>query len=1754
MLVDAHKNQDMFTYVAESMEEANLPKAFPLGDSKQPAGEACIVSQKEFERNLDLFTESQLRFMNWDNVFLAGGTPLACLRPLPGEHGKDNVARRNYYHRLAYKSSDVDLFIYGLDEAAANKKVEEVYNSIRESIPQSAIAFRSTHAITIVSQFPYRHIQIVLRLYKSPAEILMGFDVDACSVGYDGKSVWMTPRCHRAITHQYNTVDMSRRSPSYEMRLAKYSERGFAVLVPSLDRNRIDPQLFERRFDQLQGLAKLLLLESLQTAEARTTYKEQQRLRKLRPAGAQKASFWTALDPRFNDDFSRERLEAEGGADASDYSTVFLPWGPNWTAEKIRRMMYTKDMILNSKWYDPKKKHHTHPCFFGTVSEVVKDCCGHCPVPTKEQQEQIETMFVAGPMQWVTVNPGSQSARIGSFHPITEGDWTEGAYVSPNTEIMCSAITRNDVATVKACLEGGVNVNMTDPAGRTPLHIAAFVGSVDVAKELIANGARISKRTSEGRTALMIAAQYGHAALCKVILARGKELEAELAANPALAGGDKPKKKAQSPKKKKRPADEDEEMDEDGSGEGSGDEEMDEDGSGEGSGEGDGDEDGEGDGDEEMDDDFEGIAVMIARKKKQAQEEAEAADPSAKGDEGPDKLDVEDTDWDFKMTAHHYAVFFGKNDCVRLLLENGFKADRQLHFVNSENGTKFKTYTLLHLALINNHIKTLELLLELGAPIGQLDLKSENVLHKAASLLNLDACVILTEWKKEKLDINAFGQGSKTALTKAMASTAHSSVNVDGEDRTYKDPCTDQKYEVVEYLISVGAKIAFDEKDLPADRAQPGHHGGFGGGAKNKALSTRAMFRNFLGDNMPIVVATCLMSPRLIKLLLDNKVNLKFPLKQMPLDIVQKHIENTESSLKEDPISKAYLSYLKKQKPGDKSSYSSFEFKKFYANAKQHRGRGFRVKRTPRVLPGQAYSAKATVNPEDEQKKYQQHQLKTWKAIQKLLQDAGAQKLAELKLTAQDDDLKNQLAQPKHGGFGFGHQQAPKHEKPTYTYSNIAEAIPGMYRSNQAYEQSVQANYFKFFNAVWNGSEKEIKTLCETPAIGKQVHVASFVSSNSGFSALQLAILKNHPNTIRELLRICTLQFTPIATGAAVESEKTRALNNYELAALMDRIKPGEYLNKAGHSVNQALEKVDPNAPKTQLNCVTSPASVILFKNGRSQDNVAHIAARYGCADSLKALLSFIKDNDVKVPKYTTTDTKAERNPTTLLDDLLSATNNKNLTPFETALATGNIEIAEILLQAGCLTAGESIADEDEYQGLDVGGKKMDWALEHHAPTQKKEAHAAIHIAATYNKGKSLHFLLTKGEGIWNKVKPKGAPDRGHFSLATADAEGNTAYHWIIAKHKNDAAEAVKALIANDGTKVFDKPNNEGITPLHLAAAQGADVILKLLVTNSSTLAPVDKQRGWTPLHFAVCLAKPECANILLAALSAKEVDTKSSTFQQTPLVVSAHYGSINCVTALLNSGKCDANATDACGESAIHHAIKQGHRAIFDLLMKSAKQIDAESGLGLNTLDVSMQLLLKPFIHHRDSNNQNDATPIPNQIEMFQDLEKKKLSDSRTLCNLEDVNRFSRIMIDKANEIADKSKKDITRHRWRRHHNSQAVGIDTHSYDNIQPNVHFADFSESESDSESEEDKKDDDEDGPSTLKGCTIALSGTLTMKRADAIALIKKHGGTYATTVTKAVTHVVVADPNEDTSKINEARASGKKIVSEKFFANL
>ena len=68
------------------------------------------------------------------------------------------------------------------------------------------------------------------------------------------------------------------------------------------------------------------------------------------------------------------------------------------------------------------------------------------------------------------------------------------------------AVEDNDVATVKALIESGVDVNQCDASVKTPLHIAAENGYVEIVKELMGAGADIRKTDNRLYTPLLAAA------------------------------------------------------------------------------------------------------------------------------------------------------------------------------------------------------------------------------------------------------------------------------------------------------------------------------------------------------------------------------------------------------------------------------------------------------------------------------------------------------------------------------------------------------------------------------------------------------------------------------------------------------------------------------------------------------------------------------------------------------------------------------------------------------------------------------------------------------------------------------------------------------------------------------------------------------------------------------------------------------------------------------------------------------------------------------------------------------------------------------------------------------------------------------------------------------------------------------------------------------------------------------------------------
>ncbi len=154
---------------------------------------------ESFATRFKSMTNNILAGLDWSNVFVAGGVVLgAVLTPeIPPSHPEYAAVNKPE----EWESSDIDLYIYGLDPVAANAKIKHIAEVYRKNTPDDAsfLVVRNSQTITFYSKWPLRRLQIVLKLIGSPREVLLNFDLDICALGFDGTEVWMLPRCVRAL-------------------------------------------------------------------------------------------------------------------------------------------------------------------------------------------------------------------------------------------------------------------------------------------------------------------------------------------------------------------------------------------------------------------------------------------------------------------------------------------------------------------------------------------------------------------------------------------------------------------------------------------------------------------------------------------------------------------------------------------------------------------------------------------------------------------------------------------------------------------------------------------------------------------------------------------------------------------------------------------------------------------------------------------------------------------------------------------------------------------------------------------------------------------------------------------------------------------------------------------------------------------------------------------------------------------------------------------------------------------------------------------------------------------------------------------------------------------------------------------------------------------------------------------------------------------------------------------------------------------
>ncbi|KAK0647124.1 hypothetical protein B0T16DRAFT_354017 [Cercophora newfieldiana] len=1093
--------------LANESEEEKSRYIMPLpADKRRPHGSPAVVSSlKEFQKNFNIFSESSLADLNWDNVVAAGSSVVNCIIPVPDEFNTTKRKLREYYHEKFCPASDVDLFLYGLTHEEAIEKIKEIERAVRDAILTEVTVVRTKYAITIASQYPTRHIQVVLRVYKSVGEILTGFDIDAAGGAYDGKQVYVTPRALGSYITQINPIDLSRRSPSYENRLSKYSHRNFEVYWPDLDRGRVDPTIFERSFQRTLGLARLLVLERLPTSTARETYMNKRREERGRPT-FHSNSYFRRLGGNIKDFHEDEVADWVDEGDVSNYHTFTVPYGEKFHAKKIEKLCYTRDLLLNAEWNQPKERQvylHRHPAFFGRVEDIIEDCCGSCPVPvTPEEKEVAEKegeIYISGTVSFLIDNPGRQ--QIGSFNPLTEDDWTDMAYIG-NTARLCQSIVDGDLEEVKDWLaQEEADPNKRDYTGRSPLHLAVMSSTPEVVQCLVDSGARITARLADGRTALHLAAERGHPEMIRILMekstANEEEYEEQQSRVRAAKFGDVDARKAA-----KKNAAKEEEDDQD--------EEDDED---EGSDE---------DSDVEIVDgnETEADVVSIAtgsfvkvKKDEKDEVDGQSSVPEESLDE-PDYYKIDVLSWDIPCSPLHLAIAGGHEEAVNTLCEFGADAILPVKFLDSE---KEPTAAILTLALaltlpIQKAKSMAQLLLKLGASSSQADLHGCTAFHRYVE--HAETEMIDTLWELDKT-------GVKAALNHLIMGTSYWRPEAVSPLHT---AIANGNSMLVMRLLEAGANPNIDfDSWLRAAKFAPGMEKRLRSYEENLSTYHRSVhqplvvaLRNSPDPDMALRLLEGGADPNSMTQvsyqLLKDEWQRRYNKGETALDIVRSHIkklrkykgEKFEDAKPELPEGMdKYLASL------DKGSFlywmasGNVETKKeSYKVAMENYERSLKN-----------FEERKGVS---EKKKAIEDALAGMEKVEVLLLDKGAKTFKEL-----HPDIETNLNNNNSRSSSSSQPKADEAKKPyTYTLS--------FYNTNDVTEKRRQA-YTELFEAAWAGNLEKIKSLTTSSWDEDQSEppLKIAVKDGSNNNPMSLAFLRGHVEVARAILDIAEAQYSP---------------------------------------------------------------------------------------------------------------------------------------------------------------------------------------------------------------------------------------------------------------------------------------------------------------------------------------------------------------------------------------------------------------------------------------------------------------------------------------------------------------------------------------------------------------------------------------------------------------------------------------------------
>lgn len=287
----------------------------------------------------------------------------------------------------------------------------------------------------------------------------------------------------------------------------------------------------------------------------------------------------------------------------------------------------------------------------------------------------------------------------------------------------------------------------------------------------------------------------------------------------------------------------------------------------------------------------------------------------------------------------------------------------------------------------------------------------------------------------------------------------------------------------------------------------------------------------------------------------------------------------------------------------------------------------------------------------------------------------------------------------------------------------------------------------------------------------------------------------------------------------------------------------------------------------------------------------------------------------------------------------VTATDDEGRTGLHVASAGGYLEIVKHLLAADLVQLKDACGYTALHYACEGGHDKIVKLL------CKSDADIAVRNS---NNETPLDVAALNG---WNKVVDC-ILSKGRCCKDITGVKGRSALHHACAQgHVRLAEELIKKHQCN----ICAGDDNE-MTPLHLASANGTEVIVELLAstsnsTSTSTVNSVDSL-GWAAVHHACQNGHVGALRTLIRFGAELNIQNKDG---QLPLHLAAFNGHVAIIDTLVFDYECDIRQEDSKGRTCFHHACTGGcETAVKTLVEKHRFDPKEKDGHGVSPIQMA--------------------------------------------------------------------------------------------------------------------------------------------------------------------------------------------------------